>query len=197
MAPRSKPASAESTERLGRVDWVEAALQALAEEGISNVRVEVLAKRLNVTKGSFYWHFVDRNDLLSEMLDAWRVNLTTSIADRVKRKTSDPKARLTYLLKLSLSDRDDVPGGRIEQALREWAKSSDQARLALSRVDRERLDILRELYADLGLRPRAAQARAHLFLAYVIGANVVARDLVGLDLAEVREECRPVILSAG
>ena len=104
MPPRAKPAGAEPSDRLSRADWVEAALQTLAEGGISNVRVEVLAKHLKVTKGSFYWHFVDRNDLLAEMLETWRVNLTTSVADRVKRKTSEPKARLTYLLKLSLAD---------------------------------------------------------------------------------------------
>lgn len=54
--------------KLGRYDWLTARLQVLAESGIEAVRVEPLAKLMNVTKGSFYWHFRNREDLLEAML---------------------------------------------------------------------------------------------------------------------------------
>lgn len=180
---------------LSRVDWIQAAVLALGEGGISNVRIEVLAKTLKVTKGSFYWHFTDRNDLLAATLESWRLSLGSTIADMIKRKASDPTARLRYLLKLSTANRNDVPGGPIEQAIREWAKTSDLPRLALSRLDNDRLDILTGLYIDLGYRAQAARARAVLFLSFVIGANVLARDLIGEDLGGELELCFPVLTS--
>ena len=186
----------DAKDRLGRADWIEAAQKALAEGGVSNVRVEVLAKNLKVTKGSFYWHFVDRNELLSAMLEAWREQRTIAIADLIKRKASDPRGRLAFLLKLSTDpESDTTPGGRMENAIREWAKSSDMARLALSRVDKERMSILSTHYEALGFRPPAARARAFLFLSYVVGANVLLQDL-GEEMREERDECRSILLSS-
>ena len=58
--------------QLDRQSWVMAAIEVMAEEGIAGLRVEVLAKRLKVTKGSFYWHFEDRRDLLVAILQHWK-----------------------------------------------------------------------------------------------------------------------------
>src|SRR5207247_4105060 len=51
-------------DRLGKDDWLRGARLALLREGPNGVRVEPLARELGVTKGSFYWHFHDREDLL-------------------------------------------------------------------------------------------------------------------------------------
>jgi AcrR family transcriptional regulator len=54
-------------------DWVAAGLAEMARGGgIDNVRVEVLAERLGVTKGGFYRRFKDRRALLDSMLETWR-----------------------------------------------------------------------------------------------------------------------------
>lgn len=49
---------------LSKADWTEAALAALARDGLASVAVEPLALQLGTTKGSFYWHFTDRADLI-------------------------------------------------------------------------------------------------------------------------------------
>lgn len=190
-----KKQGSEPTKKLSRVDWIDGGLRLLAEGGVSSVRVEVLAKRLNVTKGSFYWHFVDRSELLSAMLEEWREQRTLVIGDLIKRRTNDPHGRLAFLLKLSTTGSANVPGGPLEHAIREWAKSSDLALRALSRVDGERLDILTSHYEALGFRPAPARARATLFLSYVIGLNILRRDLGGIDLKDEQDECRSVLLS--
>ena len=46
--------------QLDRNEWIDSAIAALADEGLAGMRVEILAKRFGVTKGSFYWHFKDR-----------------------------------------------------------------------------------------------------------------------------------------
>ena len=83
--------------KLSREDWINRGLQVLAEEGMEAVRVEPLAKRLNVTKGSFYWHFKNRQALLLEILQAW-VNLQTdSIINLVETAGGSASAKLMYL----------------------------------------------------------------------------------------------------
>ena len=58
--------------QLDRENWIDGAIDVLAREGLSGLRIEVLAKRYGVTKGSFYWHFKDRQDLLTAMLSHWK-----------------------------------------------------------------------------------------------------------------------------
>ena len=57
--------------RLSAEDWAQAALDLIAEQGVAAVAVEPLARRLGVTKGSFYWHFPSRDALLSAALERW------------------------------------------------------------------------------------------------------------------------------
>src|SRR5512145_1401917 len=63
----------ERTGRLSADDWAAAALDLIAEQGVAAVAVEPLARRLGVTKGSFYWHFPSREALLSAALERWEL----------------------------------------------------------------------------------------------------------------------------
>src|SRR5262249_52935150 len=90
------------TERLGTTEWIEAALARLAQGGLDEIRVELLAKQLNVTKGSFYWHFHDRNDLLEQLLDSWRDGRLQSISGQVGDNGEAPDVRLRRILDVYL-----------------------------------------------------------------------------------------------
>ena len=80
-------AKGEMKSQLDRSAWINAAIELLADDGLDGIRVEVLAKRLHVTKGSFYWHFKDRQDLLEAVLDTWRQG---RIRDILKQTRADP-----------------------------------------------------------------------------------------------------------
>lgn len=60
-----------TNDSLTREDWITGAWEMLGDAGLDGVRVEPLARRLGVTKGSFYWHFRDRQELLDVLLDIW------------------------------------------------------------------------------------------------------------------------------
>src|ERR671910_2473019 len=77
-------------------DWVEAARAVMAEGGIDAVAVEPLARRLGVTKGSFYWHFKDRRALLETTLERWEEESTVARIS-ASRRISDPRKRLIRL----------------------------------------------------------------------------------------------------
>jgi AcrR family transcriptional regulator len=84
--------------RIGREEWIREALKLLLAEGIGGVRVEPLALRLKVTKGSFYWHFKDRAALHAAMLAHWQRIATRAIAERVDQAGGTPRAKLRRLI---------------------------------------------------------------------------------------------------
>ena len=72
------------TQRLSRLSWIKTAFDTLYEEGIEQVRVERLAKKLKVTKGSFYWHFRDRAELLDALIEYWNDEMTRTVLENAE-----------------------------------------------------------------------------------------------------------------
>ncbi len=151
-------------ERLGKSDWVEAGLAALAEGGVETVRVELLAERLGVTKGSFYWHYANRDALLADMLVAWRRVATHAIIDEVEAAPGDALAKLKTLFAIVAKLE-----GRLELAVRRWAAVDARAREALIGIDIRRLDYLEALFRELGFDRGQARARGRLVYNALIG----------------------------
>ena len=94
-------------ESLTAADWTEAALAALARGGLTAVAVEPLAKELGATKGSFYWHFADRNELLEAALVLWERRDTDRVIGAIG-DADDVVTRLRNLLHLAFAS---VPVG--------------------------------------------------------------------------------------
>ena len=164
--------------RLDVSDWVEAALAALAEGGVDAVRVEPLAKALEVTKGSFYWHFTDRRALLDAVLTHWSQGRRATIRQQADLP-GDPGARLRYLAGL-YTERANPRGLTIELAIRALARGDRKAAEAVRAVDLERLKIVSGLFGGLGWNAAQAQARAVLFYSYLFGESLLDPQTVSV-----------------
>ncbi|MBF4769410.1 TetR/AcrR family transcriptional regulator [Nocardioides agariphilus] len=152
-------------ESLARADWVDASLQALSRGGLAAVAVEPLAKQLHTTKGSFYWHFADRNDLLEATLQLWEQRETELVIASLD-VTADAATRLRSLLRLAFMSVMVNPAhgrGSVELALQSSA-SEPMVAATLDRVTRRRVAQLTELFTELGLT--RSQARDRGLLAY-------------------------------
>ncbi len=154
---------------LTRDDWVDAALRALEAGGLAAVSVEPLAKALGATKGSFYWHFRDRADLVDAVVELWeRRYVTEAIAGL--STIADPRARLERLFRVAAT-----PGtGRIDVALTEASKTNAGIAEVVRRVQERRVEFLAGIYEQLGLAPEAARQLAVLALLAQVGMAVVA-----------------------
>jgi AcrR family transcriptional regulator len=149
--------------RLSRQDWIDFAVGMLAERGAGALRADVLARALNISRGSFYWHFQDVADLHAAVLDAWVEVGAGQLIAEVERGGGDARARLRALLERGLT-----ADSRLERAVRAWAASDDLAARALVRADRKRLGYLADLFGALGFSPPEAEDRAYLlYQAYV------------------------------
>ncbi|WP_041656183.1 TetR/AcrR family transcriptional regulator [Azoarcus sp. KH32C] len=178
--------------QLDRNAWVQAATEVLAEEGISGLRVEVLAKRLKVTKGSFYWHFQDRRDLLMAVLQVWKEG---RIRDIVKQTRAEPGRELQQIYHVIdvYSTSRSRRGAMIELAVRDWARRDSDAAAIVAEVDDWRLRCARELFLACGVPMEEASSRCMLLYAYVFGISLMIYDKFDSDVARVKRDIADLI----
>lgn len=174
--PAATPAAADDPARtpLTREAWTEAATEVLVDRGIDHVRVDVLSQQLGVTRGSFYWHFRDREDLLRSVLHAWRERATGQLTLRLERAHSDPREQLRDVISLPFRGRAAARAARIELAIRAWARRDAMARQAVDEADAARIGYIAQVFSSLGYPIGEARSRAFLLYAYVVGESLMA-----------------------
>ena len=160
--------------RLGREEWIEAGLLVLGERGVDAVRVEPLAKFLGVTKGSFYHHFSDRDELLVALLDGWYQQATLLVIQVVNLHSRRPEERLRRLLMFVADGPGQDTFRLVDIGIRGWARHDRRARSMLESMDRARLAFITDRLLALGSERREAEYRSFLFYSYIIGETQIA-----------------------
>jgi AcrR family transcriptional regulator len=152
--------------RLSAQDWARAALKAIADGGLGAVAVEPLARTLGVTKGSFYAHYRNRDELITAALAEWARSHGegglagfAAIADPAQRLREVLTAVVHAVQPLAPSVHLSLLGDRNDPRVGE----------VLRRVDRARLDLLARTYRELGLPPDRAASRARVAYAAIVG----------------------------
>ena len=150
--------------RLSAEDWAQAALDQISEQGVASVAVEPLARRLGVTKGSFYWHFPSRDALLQAALERWETVEQEEIFGSLER-VPDPRERLRALFQLVAHEvKSHIIYSELLKALDHPAVSP-----VIGRVSERRLDYLTASFRQAGLSRTEAQHRARLAYAAYVG----------------------------
>ena len=150
-------------------DWLNKALDCLLEEGNTNVKVERLARDVGVTKGSFYWHFKDRNDLLSQTAAHWKAQ-QHAFLDLLNNTSHDsPEERLTALF--AYIDAKDV---RHDVAMRLWARKEKWVNELVSEIDKLRLVYCESIFTEMGFAADEARLRAHLVYYYQVAEQTIS-----------------------
>ena len=150
--------------RLSRNSWLEVALELLQDDGINAVSVDALAVQLGVTRGSFYHHFKDRNDLSKEMLEYWKKKWTVEIRDDIASLGLDGLQSLTALMNL-IHHRKSAD---YDSAIRAWAIHDEQAGEIVGEADKMRLDFIRSQFEKIGFKGLDLENRSRLFLYYAM-----------------------------
>jgi AcrR family transcriptional regulator len=153
--------------RLSRADWLVAARDALIQEGPVAVKVERLAKRLGVTRGGFYWHFRNRDDLLNSLLKAWQTETNVLFEAALQGNHSDGIGEFLALCRSWVNE--DVYSPAYDSAVRDWARSSHAVAKVVKRVDRKRVDIIKRIFLDIGYSEEEAFIRARITYFHQVG----------------------------
>ncbi len=165
----------------GRDEWVEAAYERFAEHGLAAVRVEPLAAALGTTKGSFYWHFSSRAELIAAVMERWEERETLQAID-VAEASGPPAERLAALFQAVASR----ARGRQGEATLYVEAVEEGVMAAVERVSQRRIDYIAGLLVELGLDPQEAQRRGVVCLAMVLGLQQLGTGTSG-SLTAVRD----------
>lgn len=175
--------------RLDRDAWLGAALDLLREQGVDAVRVEPLAARLGVTKGSFYWHFRDRQDLLVSLPCFWAERQTGPVLAHATATAGSPVDKLRAVAEfLGREDPD-----RYDNAMRAWAQFDADVADVVRQIDRRRLAFSAALFEAAGLPPDEAATRARLFYFFDVGGQITG-DVPAAEAERRRRSLRRVEL---
>jgi len=164
-------------------NWLRAAETRLAEQGIDSVRIEVLARDLGVSKGSFYWHFRDRGELLDKLLASWEDAQLDWLS---AGDASGPAARWAKFIA-----RTSDPGRmRMEVALRSWARLDERVAARVAAVEKRKARVIADVLRDIGFAQTAADSWSEVVLLICLGwLDRTTRDrqfeLAGRGLGEV------------
>jgi AcrR family transcriptional regulator len=165
-------------QRLTRQDWINAAIDRLIGHGVDGVRVEPLAHVMKVSRGSFYWHFKSRRELLEAVLDNWREHQTRRIVERIRRDQNlAPIERLVRLRMLPPRTRTTQEAAAFELAVRTWALRDKAVRRAVEKVDAERVNFTASLLADASMPEDEAQYWALIGYAYTVGESMLRSNM--------------------
>lgn len=152
--------------------WIDAGLDALAEDDEAMVRIEGLARRLGVTKGGFYGYFDSRDQLLTAMLARWESAVTDEVMAQVDAQPAEPRDRLRTLIAI-ISDPESVSSRLdLELSLRRWATRDARALAAVARVDTARAAYLRAIFGAF-CSPEEADARTAIALSVRLAGHIV------------------------
>lgn len=157
--------------KMSAEDWVRAASLKIGQEGVAGARVEVLARELGVSKGSFYWHFKDRAALLQAVLVMWEHKGTEAVIVGVEQESDDPGARLWALMRRVFGT--SLPFDNFEAQLRAWAQKDEAAAAVVARVDKKRRRYVADQLVAAGLPRPVARQRAELLYRLLVGDFVM------------------------
>ncbi|MCG2579679.1 MAG: TetR/AcrR family transcriptional regulator [Marinobacter sp.] len=147
--------------------WLDAAFELLLESGVDSVRILALAKRLNVSRTSFYWFFRDREALLDALVERWREKNTQGLV----RQTEAYAENIVEAV-LNVFDCWLDPGlfdAQLEFVMRSWALQSDEVAREIDAADEARIEALTRMFVRHGYEALAADVRGRSIYLTQIG----------------------------
>ena len=182
--PRDRAAARPRERRtLTRADWIGTAVEALARDGLRAVAVEPLAERLGATKGSFYWHFRDRNALLQAAVEHWERTAIDEELERLELIADPIERHHATVAGLNASPKD----AKIFMVLL-WNADHPVIGPAVERIVHKRMAFSQRLREQAGLSPEQAERSAVHAYSVWLGLQLLRQAVPGLIPQEMNGE---------
>ncbi|MEE2034293.1 TetR/AcrR family transcriptional regulator [Rhodococcus chondri] len=169
--------------RLSLEDWTEAGLQLLVTEGLGAVKISRLCTELGVTKGSFYWHFSD----IDELMKAIATHYCSQDNDAARGLTSieelPVRERLARMATMLVDDR----AWAAEAAVRDWARTDPRVAESVRALDQRIMAVVESAFRELGFDAGAARVRAGTLVYAGIGFVYGRDSLTTPTVDEIQE----------
>ncbi|EJC83461.1 transcriptional regulator [Rhizobium leguminosarum bv. trifolii WSM2297] len=166
--------------------WLEAAYHSLLESGVDSVKILPLAKKLNLSRTSFYWFFKDREELLSALVALWRDKNTGNIVKRSEAYAESLAEAMLNVFDCWLDN--DLFDAKFEFAVRSWALQSDELLAEVQQADQIRLESLKRMFMRFGLPETTSDVRARTTYLVQIGyISMQSREELAVRMKRIPE----------
>ena len=164
--------------------WLEAAYDSLLESGVDAVKIQPLAKKLGLSRTSFYWFFKDREELLNALLVRWREKNTGNL---IKRSEAYAETLVEAMLNVFDCWLDhELFDAKFEFAIRSWAIQSEEIQKEVQQADRLRLEALKRMFVRFGYEEIAADVRARTTYLVQIGyISMQSREDIAMRMKRI------------
>jgi len=153
----------EKKARISKAQWLDMALKIFEKQGVAGVKIEKLANALNVAKSGFYWHFKDRQELLTQMLEYWEYEDTATVEQLLKNEDNmSPEHQLLTIMRL-IREQNLV---RFDLGIRIWAETDELARAYMKRVYQIRRNVVTRIFKALGFTGNALEVKVSQFVIF-------------------------------
>ena len=160
---------------LSKLDWLQAGFRALTKAGPQALKAEPLAKSLNVSKGSFYWHFKDIKAFKTAMISYWEQAATADVITQINVGKENPTEKLFDLAHRSTEQPHEKYGGpACESAIRDWARYDADIAAIVAKIDTQRITFTASLFQESGQKKTQASQSARLLYSALIGLDILA-----------------------
>ena len=153
--------------KVTREDWLNLAKNRLIEDGVEEVKVQVLGAALGVSRSSFYWYFKSRQDLLDALLDDWRGTNTAALIRMAEEPAKTITAAVGNVFRCVINPA--LFDTRLDFAVRDWSRRAPNVREALRSSDNQRLTALQAMFERFDYPTQEAIARARILYYMQIG----------------------------
>jgi AcrR family transcriptional regulator len=139
--------------------WLDAAYQVLIDTGVDAVRIMTLAKKIQLSRTSFYWHFEDREALLQALIQRWQNKNTGNLIAQTRKYAETITEAVFNLFDCWLDP--DLFDNKLDFAIRNWAAQSDDLKDIVDSMDQQRIDAIGAMFKRFSFSEENAWVRAH------------------------------------
>jgi AcrR family transcriptional regulator len=179
-------ATSDSGWRGSQEAWLDAAYDALLESGVDSVKILPLAKRLNLSRTSFYWFFKDREELLSALISRWREKNTGNLVKQTGAYAESLGEAMLNVFDCWLDK--ELFDSQLEFAVRSWALQSPEIQADVHAADQTRMEAIGRMFMRFGYDEGAADVRARTTYLVQIGyISMQSKEDIALRMRRIPE----------
>lgn len=172
----------------GRDDWVIAAKKTLIKSGVDQVKVDQIALKIKMSRGSFYHHFSSRADLLTALLDHWQATNNAPILRAIENAIQNFPNGVNELIYTWIEEKEFQPA--YDSAMRDWARQDKHVAKLVREVDEQRIEALTRLMHCYGHTGEEAMVRARIMYFHQVGYYALSTQ----ETREYRLHLMPIYL---
>lgn len=150
-------------DRFSKEEWLERSLKVLIQDGFGLVKIDKLVAQMGVTKGSFYWHFNDRDAYIQELVTYWDGQHTRSVMEYVNQLSGHPRDRLFLLLSFVIENQL----ARYDDVFHALAQSEPSVTKSIRKINKIRIEFVASLFLDMGFSALEAEVRSQMMVVYM------------------------------